>query len=119
MFNYINTWAEAKLAYLRVKETVRSSEAAKQHLSLLDAFVGSFNAMATSNVRSLQKLGDEILRAKYATTFSEWIYEHPEEIKVAISTIPLILVHVLLVSLMGSSCCILSRHHTNEIHFLI
>ena len=82
MFTYIKSWAEEKLAYLNVNEVVRSSESAKQHLSLLDAFVSSFKAMTDSNVPALKKLGGEILRAKYATTYSQWVYEHPEEIKV-------------------------------------
>lgn len=82
MYNYIRAWADEKLAYLAVKEVIRSSEGAKQHLSLLDVFVSSLKAMTAANVPALRKLGAEILAAKYATALSQWVYEHPDEIKV-------------------------------------
>jgi hypothetical protein len=90
MFNYIKTWADEKLVYLRVKEVVRSSESAKQHLSLLEVFGSSFAAMTSTNVPALQRQGADILRAKYETTYSRWVYEHPEEIKVRMHMLHLI-----------------------------
>jgi hypothetical protein len=82
MFTVINKWADEKLAYLAVKEVVRSSESAKQHLSLLDVYEAALTAMSNTNVPALQKLGGEIRAAKYETQYSKWVYEKPEEITV-------------------------------------
>lgn len=82
MFTFIKKWADEKIAYLSVKEIVRSSEAAKQHLSLLDAFDSAFKGQTESSVPALQNLGKDIRAAVYETVYSRWVYEHPEEITV-------------------------------------
>ena len=81
MYQVIKKWADEKLAYLNTKEDISSLEPAQQHLSLMDALKTAFAGMTDSNVPALRKLGDEIRAAKYATQYSQWVYEKLDDVK--------------------------------------
>ncbi len=56
-YDDMNAWYEAKLAYLAVKENVTSSESAKQHISLLEAFQRAHTNLTSARVPAFKQLG--------------------------------------------------------------
>ena len=81
IFVELETWSKEKIAYLEFKEDVHSSESAKQHLSLLDAFETSKKSLGESRVPALIKLGDQIRAASHKSQYSSWTFGKPEELK--------------------------------------
>eukprot|EP00043_Microstomoeca_roanoka_P017478 m.182433 g.182433 ORF g.182433 m.182433 type:complete len:1285 (+) comp16641_c0_seq1:297-4151(+) len=80
-YELLEAWCREKLVYLSSKEVVHSSEDAKGHLSLLHAFEEKKAGMLETSVRSLRALGASICKAKYTTSLSTWVYEHPEQVQ--------------------------------------
>ena len=80
MFAAIKVWAEGKLAYLNVIESINNSELARLHLSLLDALHTDFLGMTETNVAALSAISDSIRSAKYSSPHAQWIYEKVDEV---------------------------------------
>eukprot|EP00051_Salpingoeca_urceolata_P017390 m.236470 g.236470 ORF g.236470 m.236470 type:complete len:1366 (+) comp18939_c2_seq7:236-4333(+) len=77
----ILAWAAEKNAYLQVREPCDTVGDAQFLISTLDTFVKEKDAMTATNVASLQQLGKTVLSRKYATSFSSYAFEHPQDIK--------------------------------------
>eukprot|EP01119_Soliformovum_irregulare_P010300 TRINITY_DN2527_c0_g1_i1.p1 TRINITY_DN2527_c0_g1~~TRINITY_DN2527_c0_g1_i1.p1 ORF type:complete len:1111 (+),score=542.58 TRINITY_DN2527_c0_g1_i1:57-3389(+) len=76
-------WIKEKEDYLKTKESVTSVGEARAQLSILAAYEKDKKTMTSVNVSQLDSLGKEILGMKYKTKYSEYVWEHPEEINSA------------------------------------
>jgi hypothetical protein len=80
-YSRLVAWAEAGVAYLKVKEQVSNSEEAKRQLSRLSLHDQRREGMVGADVAALRTLGDEIRAARHKTEYSEWAYEHPDRLR--------------------------------------
>lgn len=79
-FTTLKNWIAEKKAYLQKVEAIGSIQDARVQLNLLDVFVKDKKDMTTVNVAAFKKMGEAVLTAKYQR-ISEWVFEHPEEVK--------------------------------------
>jgi hypothetical protein len=86
-FNNIQGWVTDKENYLQRKEAINSVSEAETQLSLLESFEKEKQRTTNGAVTQLKHLGSEILAKHYKTSYSEWVFEHPEEIKTRESTV--------------------------------
>ncbi len=64
LYRAIEGWKNESMAYLRAKETVQSSEQAKQQLAFLEAFEAAKVDKKSADVAGLESLGAQIRAAK-------------------------------------------------------
>jgi len=80
-FNNLQSWINDKEIYLNTKEPINSVSEAKTQLILLESFEKEKERTSSAKVVQLKQLGEEILAQKYKTTYSEWVFETPQDIK--------------------------------------
>eukprot|EP00049_Salpingoeca_infusionum_P009182 m.152573 g.152573 ORF g.152573 m.152573 type:complete len:1745 (-) comp14262_c0_seq1:1421-6655(-) len=77
----LSAWVSAKSTYLQVRETVDTTEDARFHLSVLEAFQKEKQALTATSLASFHELGKTVLARKYETSYSSYVYEEPNAIK--------------------------------------
>jgi hypothetical protein len=77
----IHQWFTQQKAYLEKKEPVDSIASANANLTRLRAYETGKNNAVNVNLAAFKKLGNEILDAEFKTTWSQWKWETPEEVK--------------------------------------
>jgi len=86
-FNSLQSWISGKESYLQTKESINSVAEAEAQLSLLDSYEKEKSRTSSGKVAQLKNLGSEILAKKYKTSYSEWVFETPQDIKKRESTV--------------------------------
>jgi len=76
----ISAWVADSTAYLTKKEAVNSIAEAQVNLAVLHAYNRDQNDMNNLNVAALKQLGDAIIKDKYETKLSKWVFPTPQEI---------------------------------------
>lgn len=79
-FTQLLTWSAEKSQYLEQREDITTVRDALYHLSVHDVYVKEKAAVTQAAVASLQALGAEVLARRYATNYSSYVYEVPEDI---------------------------------------
>jgi len=77
----LSSWVQEKENYLKTKEAISSVGEALTHLSLLEAYTKDKESQTEGALAQWKKLGADILAAKYATSYSSYVFETPEEVK--------------------------------------
>eukprot|EP01094_Clydonella_sp_ATCC50884_P000749 TRINITY_DN1056_c0_g1_i1.p1 TRINITY_DN1056_c0_g1~~TRINITY_DN1056_c0_g1_i1.p1 ORF type:complete len:1109 (-),score=578.87 TRINITY_DN1056_c0_g1_i1:133-3255(-) len=80
-FGKIQAWTDEKEAYLKTKEEINSISEAQLQLGLLATFVKEKATMSETSVSALKALGQEILTAKYETSYSSYVFVAPDDIR--------------------------------------
>jgi hypothetical protein len=74
-------WIAEKETYLNAREAIKSVSEATTQLSLLAVYDNENSYMVANNLASFKKLGEDILAAKYETSYSTYVFEQAEELK--------------------------------------
>jgi len=80
-FTKLQAWIAKKDAYLKTKENNNSISLAQTALGRLASYNRDSESVQATKVVALNKLGQDILDAKYQTQYSSYAYEKPDEIK--------------------------------------
>ncbi len=80
-FNKLSAWVGDKKKYLNKKEDVGTVSEANTQLSVLETYESEKTRKTETNVAALKAQGAEIAAKKYETSYSSWVFEHPDEIK--------------------------------------
>ncbi|KAJ5066873.1 alpha-actinin [Anaeramoeba ignava] len=67
-------WFEIKKAYLETMEEINSVPEASKNLDIFNSYIKEYKKYQAKNLVEFKKLGEETLKQKYQTKFSEYIY---------------------------------------------
>ncbi|KAJ5073429.1 alpha-actinin-2 [Anaeramoeba ignava] len=68
-------WFDSKKAYLDIKEEINTVPDASKNLDIFNSYVKEYKKYQEKNLVEFHKLGDDTLKQKYQTEFSEYVYD--------------------------------------------
>lgn len=80
-YGQLADWAASKKQYITLPLEIAGVFDARRHISQLEAYAKEYQAQTDSSLASLKRLGRTILERRHASTYSEYVYEKPEDIR--------------------------------------